>query len=99
MWALTQLVSMANMETDGEGGGGGEEELPGRWRDLQKLLTRGSPLAHPDFEPSDQVCIGAVQCAVCVLMCVCVCVCVCVDSGFCEGAVQDPGGGSRRTWL
>ncbi|CAI8022419.1 NEDD8-activating enzyme E1 catalytic subunit [Geodia barretti] len=37
------------METDG-GSGDGE----GRWRDVQKLLTRGSPLAHPDFEPSEQ---------------------------------------------
>ncbi len=25
------------------------------WDNLQKLLTRGSPLAHPDFEPSDEV--------------------------------------------
>ena len=27
----------------------------GRWENIQKLLTRGSPLAHPDFEPSDEV--------------------------------------------
>jgi ubiquitin-activating enzyme E1 C len=37
------------METDTS-----EGEFPGRWRDVQKLLTRGSPLAHPEFEPSDQ---------------------------------------------
>ena len=43
------------METDKA-----EEEIPGRWRDVQKLLTRGSPLAHPDFEPSDQVCSSVV---------------------------------------
>ena len=29
----------------------------GRWENIQKLLTRGSPLAHPDFEPSDEVLI------------------------------------------
>ena len=40
----------ASMETETS-----EEEFPGRWRDVQKLLTRGSPLAHPEFEPSDQV--------------------------------------------
>ena len=26
-----------------------------RWSHLQRLLCRGSPLAHPDFEPSDEV--------------------------------------------
>lgn len=40
----------ASMETDTS-----EDEFPGRWRDIQKLLTRGSPLAHPEFEPSEQV--------------------------------------------
>ena len=29
----------------------------GRWRNLQYLLCRGSPLAHPDFEPSPEVMI------------------------------------------
>ena len=41
----------SSMETDST------EDPPGRWRDIQKLLTRGSPLAHPDFEPSDQVAV------------------------------------------
>ena len=27
----------------------------GRWDHLQFLLARGSPLAHPDFEPSEEV--------------------------------------------
>lgn len=27
----------------------------GRWESIQYLLTRGSPLAHPDFEPSEEV--------------------------------------------
>ena len=40
----------ASMETDTS-----DDEFPGRWRDIQKLLTRGSPLAHPEFEPSEQV--------------------------------------------
>ena len=26
-----------------------------RWSHLQRLLCRSSPLAHPDFEPSDEV--------------------------------------------
>ncbi|XP_019851860.1 PREDICTED: NEDD8-activating enzyme E1 catalytic subunit-like isoform X2 [Amphimedon queenslandica] len=26
----------------------------GRWESIQYLLTRGSPLAHPDFEPSEE---------------------------------------------
>ena len=37
-----------SMETDEE-----EEEIAGCWRDVQKLLTRGSPLTHPEFEHSD----------------------------------------------
>lgn len=28
---------------------------PGRWNHLQKLLVRGGPLAHPDFEPGPEV--------------------------------------------
>ena len=31
------------------------EDSSGRWEHLQKLLCRGSPLAHPDFEPSEEV--------------------------------------------
>ena len=34
-----------------------EEEIPGCWRDVLKLLIRGSPLTHSEFEHSDQVCI------------------------------------------
>lgn len=30
-------------------------EVLGRWDGIQKLLTRSSPLAHPDFEPSEEV--------------------------------------------
>ena len=26
-----------------------------KWTSLQSLLCRGSPLAHPDFEPSSEV--------------------------------------------
>lgn len=29
--------------------------LPERWQSIQYILTRGSPLAHPDFEPSEEV--------------------------------------------
>ena len=43
-------IMCASMETETS-----KEEFPGRWRDVQKLLTRGSPLVHPEFEPSDQV--------------------------------------------
>ena len=42
---------MDTMETDRV------QEIPGRWGSIQKLLTRGSPLAHPEFEPSDEVLI------------------------------------------
>ncbi len=28
-----------------------------QWQGLQFLLTRGSPLSHPDFEASPQVCV------------------------------------------
>lgn len=31
-------------------------DIPGRWESIQYLLTRGSPLAHPEFEPSEEVC-------------------------------------------
>ncbi|KAK3742041.1 hypothetical protein QZH41_019247 [Actinostola sp. cb2023] len=31
---------------------------PGRWNDLQKLLVRGGPLAHLDFEPGPQNGVG-----------------------------------------
>ena len=31
------------------------QDSSGRWAHLQKLLCRGSPLAHPDFEPSEEV--------------------------------------------
>lgn len=30
------------------------QDNSGRWAHLQKLLCRGSPLAHPDFEPSEE---------------------------------------------
>ena len=29
--------------------------MSGRWDHLQYILCRGSPLAHPDFEPSSEV--------------------------------------------
>ena len=29
--------------------------MSGRWDHLQYVLCRGSPLAHPDFEPSAEV--------------------------------------------
>ena len=31
------------------------KEIPGRWDGIKKILTRTSPLAHPDFEPSEDV--------------------------------------------
>ncbi len=30
-------------------------DFAARWKNIQYLLTRGSPLAHPDFEPSPEV--------------------------------------------
>lgn len=40
---------MDQSESPGPGAG------PERWKNLQCLLCRGSPLAHPDFEPSPDV--------------------------------------------
>jgi len=40
-----------------------EEAEARRWSHLQKLLCRGSPLTHPDVEPSEEVRI-----AVCVVL-------------------------------
>ena len=57
-----------SMETESEGA----EDPPGRWRDIQKLLTRGSPLAHPDFEPSDQVQCSAVRVGALIRVRVCI---------------------------
>ncbi len=30
-------------------------DWPGRWNHVRKLLERGGPFAHPDFEPSPEV--------------------------------------------
>jgi hypothetical protein len=30
-------------------------ELPGRWRDLETILSRSSNLAGPDFEPGEHL--------------------------------------------
>ena len=30
-------------------------DWPGRWNHIKKLLERGGPFAHPDFEPSPEV--------------------------------------------
>jgi hypothetical protein len=32
-------------------------EWPDRFNNLRKILERSSPFAHPDFEPSSDVCI------------------------------------------
>ena len=32
-----------------------EQDWPGRWAHLRKLLERTGPFAHPDFEPSPEV--------------------------------------------
>lgn len=34
-----------------------ETDWSGRWTHVKKLLERGGPFAHPDFEPSVEVSI------------------------------------------
>ena len=64
---------------EGESMDVGGSELPEKWSHLQKLLCRGSPLAHPDFEPSDEVSVCLSVClSICLSVCVYVSVCVCV---------------------